>query len=85
MYFGLQTALPAILALTYPGERLLLGTASGYQGAFAEVNRWTVLAPIATMFITSVANVVYIGPATTRLMKERKHQGMSPLGVRMRN
>lgn len=29
------------------------------------------------MFITGLANLVYIGPETTRVMRLRKHQGMS--------
>lgn len=73
----MQTGLPVLLALTYPGIRTVLGgtTASSFTGTFAEENRWSVLAPLATMFITGVINVAYVGPATTRIMKERKHQG----------
>lgn len=77
IYFGLQTALPAILAVTYPGARSPLGTASGLQGTFAEVNRWSVLAPLATMFVAGLANLLVIGPTTTKIMAERKQQGMS--------
>ena len=65
-----------LLALTYPGAKTLLGTASGLNGTFADVNRWSVLIPIAGMFATGLANMLWIGPATTRIMKERKHQGM---------
>ncbi|KAE8451290.1 hypothetical protein EG329_004455 [Mollisiaceae sp. DMI_Dod_QoI] len=75
VYFGLQTALPAVLALTYPGSRTALGPVSGLRGAFAEVNRWTVLAPLATMFVTSAVNGLYFGPETTRIMRKRKVQG----------
>jgi hypothetical protein len=71
----MQTALPVVLALTYPGVKSPLGTASGLQGTFAEVNRWSVLLPLATMFVTGLANFAFIGPATTNIMKERKHQG----------
>ncbi|CAD6442857.1 209ed46b-7599-4741-b4be-838acc39bfe4 [Sclerotinia trifoliorum] len=74
IYFGIQTALPAVLAITYPGSHTHLGTVSGISGTLAEVNRWSVLVPLATMFVTGLANMVVIGPATTRLMKERKHQ-----------
>jgi hypothetical protein len=73
VYFGIQTALPVVLALTYPGTPL--GAASGFGGALAEVNRWSVLAPLATIFVTSVANLLFFGPATTRVMRERKVQG----------
>jgi hypothetical protein len=75
IYFSIQTALPVVLALTYPGGKTPLGTPSGIQGTFAEVNRWGVLVPLATMFVTSLANLVLIGPATTNIMKERKYQG----------
>lgn len=76
IYFGLQTALPAVLALTYPGVKTTLGTsASGLSGSFAEQNRWSVLIPIFTIFATSLVNMVAVGPATTKIMRERKHQG----------
>ena len=77
VYFGLQTGLPLILALTYPAVKGLSGTASGLLGTFDVVNRWNVLVPVATMFLTGLTNVVYIGPATTKVMIERKHQGKS--------
>jgi len=77
IYFSLQTALPVVLALTYPGSRTGLGTASGYQGIFAEPSRGSVLVPLATIFVTGLANLTFIGPATTNIMKERKHQGIS--------
>jgi hypothetical protein len=75
IYFGIQTALPIVLALTYPGSGAPLGAASGFPGAFAEENRWSVLVPLATIFVTSVANLLFLGPATTRVMRERKVQG----------
>jgi hypothetical protein len=28
------------------------------------------------MFVTGLANLAVLGPATTKIMKERKHQGM---------
>lgn len=81
-YFGIQTALPAVLALTYPGSRSSMGPASGLFGAIADVNRWTVLAPLATIFLTSAANMLYCGPETTRIMRSRKHQGKNGLRFR---
>lgn len=80
-YFILQTALPIALALTWPGERIAAaGGASirshaGCAGLLEENNRWIALVPIATMFATSLANWLVLGPATTKVMKERKHQG----------
>jgi hypothetical protein len=76
-YFGLQTALPAVLAFTYPGARGLSPFSDpGLGGLLADSNRTQVLVPIATMFVTSLANLVYLGPTTTKVMIERKHQGM---------
>ncbi|KAI6710977.1 hypothetical protein PZA11_002281 [Diplocarpon coronariae] len=74
VYFGIQTTLPVVVALTYPASKLGLGTASGLHGVLADVNRWSVLVPLATIFATSLANMVFIGPATTKVMRERKHQ-----------
>ena len=48
--------------------------ASSVSGVLQEQNRWTVLAPIATIFAMNAANLVWAGPVTTRIMKERKHQ-----------
>ncbi|TAQ85875.1 hypothetical protein B7494_g5777 [Chlorociboria aeruginascens] len=73
IYFGIQTALPAVLALTYP-RSLLLGTASGPSGTFAQVNRWSVLAPLTIMFLGGLVNMVFVGPVTVNIMKDRKHQ-----------
>ncbi|RFU34765.1 hypothetical protein B7463_g1512, partial [Scytalidium lignicola] len=74
VYFAMQTALPAALILTYPGPKSGL-TPSGIPGALAEANRWTVLAPLISVLVTGLVNMVVIGPATVRIMKERKHQG----------
>jgi len=75
IYFTMQTGLPVILALTYPGVRTALGTATnGISGTLVEANRWSVLAPLATIFVAGIINMAYVGPATTRIMKERKHQ-----------
>ncbi|MCJ1238014.1 hypothetical protein MMC14_006001 [Varicellaria rhodocarpa] len=77
IYFSLQTALPVILALTYPGTNSSLGTAavpSSLGGVFAEKNRTSVLAPLVTIFASSLVNLALVGPATTKIMRERKHQ-----------
>ena len=34
----------------------------------------SVFLPLATIFVTGLANLVFLGPATTKIMKERKHQ-----------
>jgi hypothetical protein len=33
------------------------------------------MTPLLTMFVTGLANLMAVGPATTKIMKERKHQG----------
>ncbi|KAL9600569.1 MAG: hypothetical protein Q9219_003115 [cf. Caloplaca sp. 3 TL-2023] len=75
VYFSLQSALPVLLALTYPAVKSITGTSpSGINGFLAEQNRYSVLAPIATTFAISVANLVYLGPQTEKIMRLRKHQ-----------
>ena len=82
VFFTMQTVLPLIMALTYPGERMAqmageyVSKNTGISGVFAESNRWTVLAPLATIFVTSAINMLVLGPATTKAMKDRHHQGM---------
>lgn len=81
-FFSLHTALPLVLAFTYPGLRLvnrpgaeIVQTNAGWRGLLAEQSFWSSLVPIAAMFGTSLLNLVILGPATTSVMKKRKHQG----------
>ncbi|KAI1615977.1 hypothetical protein EDD37DRAFT_646176 [Exophiala viscosa] len=75
IYFSMQTALPILLALTFPAERTAIGMApSSISGVLEPVNRLHVLVPLSTMLVTAAANLLYLGPATTQAMKERKHQ-----------
>ncbi|KAK5946937.1 hypothetical protein PMZ80_001082 [Knufia obscura] len=75
IYFAMQTALPVLLALTYPAERTAIGTtASSISGVLEPNNRLHVLTPLLTTLLCGAANMVVIGPATTNCMKERKHQ-----------
>ena len=71
VYFSMQTALPVILAVTYPGGPL---TSSSISGVLDLSTRYNVLTPIVTMGICGAANLLLIGPATTKCMRERKHQ-----------
>ena len=71
VYFSMQTALPVVLAVTYPGDSL---TSSSISGVLDLSTRYSVLAPIVTMGICGAANLLVIGPATTKCMRERKHQ-----------
>ncbi|OAK99281.1 hypothetical protein IQ06DRAFT_336855 [Phaeosphaeriaceae sp. SRC1lsM3a] len=63
-YFALQTITPLALWLTHP--RSLLHASSPADS--------TSLYLIGTMFVTALANLVYIGPQTTEVMRLRKHQ-----------
>jgi len=84
VYFSLQTALPVVMALTYPGTQSPLGSSpSGPSGFFAKENRLSVLAPITTIFAMNLTNLLVLGPATTRIMRERKRQGMFCPGLRL--
>ncbi|EGD84761.1 hypothetical protein H112_08474 [Trichophyton rubrum D6] len=75
VYFGLQTAVPLVLALTYPGEKVAgrFGT-SGLSGVFSESNRWNTLVPIMTTFLSGITNLLVIQPATAKVMRQRKEQ-----------
>lgn len=85
VYFALQTALPVLMALTYPGVKTPSSSSSplttttdpspsSLPGFLEAKNRYTVLAPIATVFVLNAANLLWAGPVTTRIMKERKRQ-----------
>ena len=69
------------MALTYPSSTTALsplGAApekSGIAGVLEPRNRATVLAPLLGMFVTALANLVVLGPATTSVMQERKRRG----------
>ncbi|PGH15991.1 hypothetical protein AJ80_05367 [Polytolypa hystricis UAMH7299] len=74
VYFSLQAGLPVVLALTYPGEKTIAGVGpSGLSGVVADGHLSTLL-PIATVFISGLANRFVIGPQTTKVMRERRHQ-----------
>jgi len=79
-YFTFQAALPVLLALTWPGDKVAQVGAksvmhnSGFWGIFSDNSFWTAGIPVAIMFATSAANLFVFGPATTKVMKERKHQ-----------
>ncbi|KAF1985200.1 hypothetical protein K402DRAFT_334990, partial [Aulographum hederae CBS 113979] len=75
-YFGLQSVLPVLLCLTYPGAKHLSARlhSLGVYGVLAEENRWSVLVPLGVMFGAGVLNWAVVGPWTTKVMKERKHQ-----------
>jgi hypothetical protein len=74
-YFTLQTLTPLAMLLTYPrGASQLLSflpsSRSALQTSSDCLSAWL----IGTMFVTALANLVYIGPQTTEVMRLRKHQ-----------
>ncbi|TFB05907.1 putative mitochondrial outer membrane protein [Trichoderma ghanense] len=73
IYFGMQTAIPALLALTFPGNALL-GIKGGIGGLVDAPNKWSSLVPIATMFVSGLVNLVVLLPATIKTMKDRHGQ-----------
>jgi hypothetical protein len=72
IYFSLQTGLPLLLALTYPSASPQI--ANSLTGVLDPANRDAVLIPLVTVFGTAVANLLFVGPRTTRVMQQRKHQ-----------
>lgn len=74
VYFAMQTTLPLIMVLTYPAPASF-PTLSGVTGVLDPTNRWSVATPLSGAFLTALANLVVVGPATTRVMRERKEQG----------
>ena len=87
IYFGMQTVLPVVLALTFPASSPASSLSSSYlastslplskssfAGVLQQQNLWTALVPFGTMFVSGLLNAVWIGPVTTRVMRERRTQ-----------
>lgn len=74
IYFGLQSALPVALALTFPGR---LGSPGSLSGVLLEENRFTVLLPISLTLVSGLTNLLYLTPLVRETMKQRSHQGES--------
>lgn len=66
-FFAFHTALPVILALTWPGERVASASSvvvrqnSGWRGMLHESNFWTALVPVGVIFLTGLVNLVALG------------------------
>ncbi|XEU97048.1 hypothetical protein FSHL1_002334 [Fusarium sambucinum] len=73
IYFGLQTVLPGVLALTFPGNSLI-GLANGPAGLVSEFARWHSLLPISVMGITGAINLLVLLPMTVDIIKKRRGQ-----------
>lgn len=80
IYFTMQTALAAVMAVTYPARGNPLGSVGGVAGVLDPSNRWGVLAPLAGAFACGLANLAVVGPATTKVMDARRQQGRWYLG-----
>lgn len=76
IYFGLQTVLPGVLALTFPGNTLI-GLSNGPAGLVSEFARYHSLLPITLMAVTGALNLTVLLPLTMDVMKQRRGQGMS--------
>lgn len=89
IYFALQSIAPVAMALTYPrGPTSLLPSFLLPSSPAAPPPSFSFFAPAststssnklaswlhATMFVTAVVNLVYVGPKTTEIMGIRKHQ-----------
>lgn len=75
IYFAMQTALPVVIALTFPAERTAIGrTSSSISGVLEPEHRLPVLAPLLIVMMAGAANMLFIGPMTTSCMRQRKHQ-----------
>ncbi|KAI0476800.1 hypothetical protein F4859DRAFT_514132 [Xylaria cf. heliscus] len=74
-YFGIQTATPIILALTYPGRAgRVAAVPQGISGVLHPANRWGVLVPLTAAFVTGLVNLVYLLPETNKVTAQRKQQ-----------
>ncbi|QIW95796.1 hypothetical protein AMS68_001314 [Peltaster fructicola] len=80
VFFAIQSVLPVLMALTWPGNKLASVGSTGIRhntgilGLLQNENLWEGAVPIVIMLGTALVNLIYFGPATTRTMRERKHQ-----------
>ncbi|KAI5305515.1 hypothetical protein KEM56_004217 [Ascosphaera pollenicola] len=71
-YFGMQSALPVVIALTYPGLKTVAHNVSpGLAGVFDETVRTNTMIPLATIFVTGVANLFCLMPKAKAVKAER--------------
>jgi hypothetical protein len=74
IYFVLHASSAALLVLTYPT------TPSGL-GVFDHENYMHTVMPLVTVFSTALANLLVVGPATSKIMKARQRQGKPSLFI----
>ncbi|KAI0002820.1 hypothetical protein F4779DRAFT_113655 [Xylariaceae sp. FL0662B] len=74
-YFGIQTAVPILLAVTYPGNKGILGgVPASISGVLHSSNRWSVLLPLGTIFVGGLVNLAYLLPETNKVTAQRRQQ-----------
>jgi hypothetical protein len=77
VYFGVQTLLPALLALSYPAKPAYLsatGSLAGERQSLLHAGSRAELYAMLAIGLMGLANWAVVGPATTRVMRERKGQ-----------
>ncbi|OXV11531.1 hypothetical protein Egran_00709 [Elaphomyces granulatus] len=80
IYFTLQTTLPVVSALTFPGRTTASGVGpSSIIGLVADENRLSTLLPLITVFIAGLTNLLLLSPLTAKTIRERKRQGLPSL------
>lgn len=82
VYFGMQSALPVVIALTYPGLRTVVHNVSpGIAGVLDETVRKNTLVPLATIFVTGVANLFCLMPKAKAIKAQRLQLGSFALSA----
>ncbi|KAI5287252.1 hypothetical protein KEM52_001681, partial [Ascosphaera acerosa] len=75
-YFGMTTALPVVVALTFPGLKTAVSTvAPSLAGVLDESVRCGTLVPLATVFFTSLTNLVCFLPRAKEIKAQRAKLG----------
>lgn len=75
VYFGMQTLLPVLMALTYPyATSTSLNFTQSLGSILEPTNRSEGFIPIAVMAVCGALNWAIFGPGTTKNMLKRKHQ-----------
>jgi hypothetical protein len=75
VYFTLQTALPVVSALTFPGRITASGVGpSSIIGFVADENRQSTLLPLVTVSVAGLTNLLLLSPLAAKTIQERRHQ-----------
>ncbi|KAN0068908.1 protein of unknown function (DUF4149) domain containing protein [Elaphomyces granulatus] len=75
VYFTLQTTLPVVSVLTFPGRTTASDVGpSSIIGLVADENRLSTLLPLITVFVAGLTNLLFLSPLTAKTIQERKRQ-----------